>query len=149
MWYDLYAHNVIYLGKCLSLLVGKHFSAIKAFIGFQQRGVKHDLWYHSSFIFPRNAFVINEIIISRWALRAVVPNHYSGDHKCSLSSLEVLPQNTKVAILIILCKKMKAASKYYVFSKNTTVRCSATFSLKVAIPLGWIIRLLLFVTHMK
>ena len=55
----------------------------------------------------------------------MVPNHYSGDHKCSASSFEVLPE--KFEIHNILSLKMKFDYMYEEFSDNFIVRCSATF----------------------
>ena len=46
----------------------------------------------------------------------VVPNHCSGDHKCSASSSEVLPE--KFEIHNMLCFKMKFDSRYEGFSDN-------------------------------
>ena len=48
--------------------------------------------------------------------RSVAPNHCSGDHKCSASSLEVLPQ--KFEIHNILCKQIKFDFRYEGFLDN-------------------------------
>ena len=55
--------------------------------------------------------------------RPVIPNHCYGDHKCSLSSLEMLPE--KVKNLNMLCLTVKFTSKYEGFSIKIIIRCSA------------------------
>ena len=57
--------------------------------------------------------------------RPVVPNHSSGDHKRSTSSLGVLPQ--KFEIHKMSCYIMKFGCTYEGFSEHFIVRCSATF----------------------
>ena len=57
--------------------------------------------------------------------KPVVPNHCSGDHKCSGSNLEVLPE--KFVIHNTLGYKQKFDSRYEGFSNHFIVRCSTTF----------------------
>ena len=54
-------------------------------------------------------------------LSAVVPNHCSGNHKCSLASLEVLPDKVKIITI-----SYKFFYIYERFSNHFIVRCTAT-----------------------